>query len=312
MPRVSVIIPAYNAARYLTAAIDSVVKQTYKDWEIIVIDDGSIDETRSIAQSYKARLGSRLQYVYQSNRGQPAARNVGIRMAQGEFIAILDADDIWLPDRLSRGVAVLEGDLRVGLVHSRVARINTEGMIVGYFSFPRKYQSGKIAINIYTRRANILAPTVMLRKQCLQAVGLFDESMRATEDRDLWFRIAELYEIAFIDEVLAHSRLTPGSAGSDPERVLKSQLFFVYKHYRRRACGRTALYRALGQIYREQGDFFFSRRQLMKSISHYLRSVLYNPLKLKNVYMLFRAVAEPFVPRLLTTGPVKVYEGKML
>src|SRR5882762_3527509 len=104
MTRVSVIVPAYNAARYLRAAIDSVVSQTYADWELILIDDGSTDETRSVVHSYVATLGMKLRYVYQSNRGLPAARNTGIQWAQGEFIAILDADDVWLPARLARGV----------------------------------------------------------------------------------------------------------------------------------------------------------------------------------------------------------------
>jgi glycosyltransferase involved in cell wall biosynthesis len=295
MPRVSIIVPAYNAARYLQAAIESVVRQTYADWELIVVDDGSTDETPSVVYSYRARLGGKLQYIYQPNRGLPTARNTGIRQAQGEFIAILDADDVWLPARLARGVEVMDSNSDVGLVHSRVARINVDGAIVGYLDFPRKYQAGKIAINIYTRRANILCPTVLFRKRCVDVVGLFDETMGATEDRDLWFRIAERYEIAYVDEILAHSRVTPGSMSSDSSRMLKWQLFFVRKHYARHACGRAVLLRALGQIYREQGDLFFSRGELTRSIGHYSRSVLYNPLNLENVYMLFRASAEPLL-----------------
>jgi glycosyltransferase involved in cell wall biosynthesis len=311
MPRVSVLVPAYNAARYLPAAIDSVVCQTYADWELILVDDGSTDETRSVVHSYVATLGMKLRYVYQSNRGLPAARNTGIREAQGEFIAILDADDVWLPTRLARGVAVMDSSPCVGLVHSRVARINVDGDIVGYLGFLRKYQAGKIAVGIYTRRANVLCPTVLFRKQCLDVVGLFDETMRATEDRDLWFRIAERYEIAYIDEILAHSRVTPGSMSSDPNRMLKAQLFFVHKHYKNRGCGWVALQKALGQIYREQGDCFFSRGQLLKSIGHYFRSVLHNPLNHKNVYMLLRAGAEPFFSRVLAARPAKAYHGRL-
>jgi len=311
MPRVSVIVPAYNAARYLPFAIDSVVSQAYGDWELIIVDDGSTDETRWVVHSYASTLGMKLRYVYQPNRGLPAARNTGIQWAQGEFIAILDADDVWLPARLARGVAVMDSIPNAGLVHSRIARINVDGQIIGYLEFPRKYQAGKIAVDIYTRRANILCPTVLFRKQCLDVVGHFDETMRATEDRDLWFRIAERYEIAYIDEILAHSRLTPGSMSSDPNRMLKAQLFFVHKHYNRHACGWVALHKALGQIYREQGDCFFSCGQLVKSIGYYSRSVLHNPLNLKNVYMLLRAGAEPFLPRVLSARPAKAYQGRL-
>jgi glycosyltransferase involved in cell wall biosynthesis len=295
MPRVSVIVPAYNAARYLRNAIDSVVGQTYADWELIIVDDGSTDGTRALVRSYIAAQGDKLRYVFQTNRGLPAARNAGIRESQGEFIAILDADDMWLPSRLKRGVEVMDRAPDVGLVHSKVARINVDGDIVSYLDFPKKYQAGKIAVDIFVRRANILCPTVLFRKRCLDVTGSFDETMRATEDRDLWFRIAEHYNVAYIDEVLAHWRLTPGSMTSDPDRMLKGQLVFVNKHYKRRACGWVTLQRALAQIYREQGDCYFSRGQLATALRHYLRSVLHNPVHPKNVYMLVRAIAQPFL-----------------
>lgn len=310
MPRVSIIVPAYNCARYLPAAIDSVIRQTFADWELIIVNDGSTDDTPSVVSSYSHRLGTKLRYVYQSNRGVSAARNAAIQESRGEFVAILDADDVWLPARLARGVAVMDSNPAVGLVHSQIARVNSDGAVVDYHSFPPRYQAGQIAVDIFTRRANVLSPSVLLRKRCLDVVGLFDETMHATEDRDLWFRIAERYEVAYIHEILAHYRVSTGSATSDPDRMLNGQLFFVYKHYRRHACSRVALHRALGQVYREQGDFFFSRGQLLKSLGHYSRSVLYNPLNLKNVYMLLRAGAEPFLPGLLTERTAKVYEGK--
>jgi hypothetical protein len=200
---------------------------------------------------------------------------------------------------------------QVALVHSRAARINVHGDIVGYLDFPRENQAGRIAVKLYDRRASICCPTVLLRKKCLDVTGLFDETMRATEDRDLWFRIAEHYEIAYIDETLAHLRLTPGSMSSDPGRMLKWQLFFVRKHYARRACGRTALLRALGQIYREQGDFFFSRGELSRSIGYYSLSVLCNPLRIKNVYMLFRAGAEPLLSGIRTMRMPRSIKGKL-
>jgi glycosyltransferase involved in cell wall biosynthesis len=310
MPRVSIIVPSYNTGRYLPVAINSVIAQTFPDWELIVIDDGSTDNTRAVAQSYAPTLGEKLRYLYQSNRGLPAARNAAIREARGEFIAILDADDLWLPTRLERGVAVMDSRPDVGLVHSRTARVDQHGTIVGYKVFPPKCQSGKIAAYLLTRRASISCPTVLFRKQCLDLVGPFDETMRATEDRDLWFRIAERYEVAYINEILAHSRITPGSMTSDPDRMLKWQLFFIQKQYQRGACTWFAVREALGQIYREQGDFLFSGGHTRKSISPYFRSVLYNPLRLKNVYMLLRACAEPFLIGLLPGRTSGVTEGQ--
>jgi glycosyltransferase involved in cell wall biosynthesis len=294
-PRVSVIVPAYNAAVYLPHAIDSVLAQTFVDWEIVVVDDGSTDHTQSVVESYRPALADKLQYIHQSNHGLPAARNTGIKAARGEFIALLDADDVWLPQRLERGVQVLDSDPEIGLVHARVARIDTKGMVIGQLKVDPKYMSGRIAHDIYIRRAHIVCPTVMFRRHCLDKAGWFDESMRATEDRDLWFRIALHFKIEYIDEILAYYRLSPSSMTSDLDRLLGGQLYFVSKHYRSGCATRMEQLQALGNIYRELGDSLFRGGALTKAIGSYLRAVGYNPLSIPNTYMLFRAIMEPLV-----------------
>ena len=294
-PRVSVIIPAYNAAVYLPYAIESVIAQTYDAWEIVLVDDGSTDGTLAVADGYRERLGDRLQYIHQENRGLPAARNTGIRAARGEYIALLDADDVWLPQRLERGVPALDADAQAGLVHARVMRINAEGALIGQLAVDPKTMSGWIARNIYTRRAHIVCPTVMFRRICLEKAGCFDESLRATEDRDLWFRIAQYYKIVFLDEVLAYYRLSPNSMTSDMERLVRAQRVFVAKHRRSGAASRLDEMQALGNIYRELGDSQFRGGAVKKSLGNYLRSVVYNPLNIPNVYMLVRAIMDPVV-----------------
>jgi glycosyltransferase involved in cell wall biosynthesis len=294
-PRVSVIVPAYNAAVYLPYAIDSVLAQTYSDWEIVIVDDGSSDHTRALVDSYRPKLQDRLQYIHQPNRGLPAARNAGIRAARGEFIALLDADDVWLPHRLERGVPIMDADPNAGLVHARVVRINAQGTITGQLKVEPKYMSGRIARHIYTRRAHVVCPTVLFRNSCLQTAGWFDEAMQATEDRDLWFRIALRYKVAYIDEVLAYYRLSPSSMTSNLDRLLKGQLYFVAKHYKSGAATRLDQLQALGNIYRELGDSLFRGGALTKAIGSYLQAVRYNPLSVPNVYMLFRAIMDPVV-----------------
>jgi glycosyltransferase involved in cell wall biosynthesis len=293
--RVSVIIPSYNAAEYLPHAIDSVIAQTYPNWEIVVVDDGSADNTRQIVEAYKLWLQDRLHYMRQSNQGVATARNAGMRSARGEFIALLDADDVWLPHRLERGVELLDADPEAGLVHARVARVDAGGSVIGQLKVEPKYLSGRIAHNIYTRRAHIICPTVMFRKRCLEAAGWFDETMRATEDRDLWFRIALHYKIAYIDEILAYYRLSPSSMSTDLDRLLTGQLYFVAKHHQSGACTRMDQCQALGNIYRELGDTLFRVGTLSEAIASYLRAVGYNPLSIPNTYMLFRAMMEPLV-----------------
>ena len=113
MLKVSVIIPTYNRADMLGDALDSVLKQTYTNWEVIVVDDGSTDDTQSVMTRY---TDPRIHYVYQANKGLPGARNTGIRHAQGEYLALLDSDDVFLPHRLERQLALAEADPAIGVV----------------------------------------------------------------------------------------------------------------------------------------------------------------------------------------------------
>ena len=134
-PRVTAIIPAYNAEAYLGQALTSVSRQSYQNWEAVVVDDGSTDSTRALVESYAPAFAGRLRYVYQANKGLPAARNTAMRHAQGEIFALLDADDIWLEHRLETTIAAMDLDPTVGLVHARVARIDGAGNEIVWSNF---------------------------------------------------------------------------------------------------------------------------------------------------------------------------------
>ena len=115
MPKVSVIIPAYNASDYIAAAINSVLRQTFKDYEIIVVNDGSTDNTVDVLKPFM----SRIRYIYQDNKGEKGAKNTGIKLAEGEYIALLDSDDLWMEDKLERQVPILdESGPEVGIIHT--------------------------------------------------------------------------------------------------------------------------------------------------------------------------------------------------
>lgn len=299
MPTVSVIVPAYNASRFLGDALESVLCQTWKDWEVCLVDDGSTDSTRAVVQSFMPRFGSRLRYLYQPNRGLSRARNVAMLNSTGEIFALLDADDVWQPHHLQQGVASLSANPGLGLIHAAVARIDVDGRIIEYPPRPHaRYLSGRIVRYIYTRRAHILCPTVMFRRRCMDVVGMFDESMRSTEDRDLWFRIAEHFEIGYLPEIHAYYRISPNSLSRDREAMLASQIFFIHKHRRRGVSSRMAYHEALGNILRERGDDEFRAGNFRLALNHYGKSVLRYPMSAANVYMLVRALAEPFLARI--------------
>ncbi|PYS49191.1 MAG: family 2 glycosyl transferase [Acidobacteria bacterium] len=201
-PLVSVIIPTYNYAHFLSEAIQSVCDQTFRDFEIIVVDGGSTDNTREVVD----RFGSRVRYIYQENLGPIVARNTGIEAARGEYLAFLDADDYWLPQKLERQVALMNERPQVALVYSTIYQFESKsGAIVGEYPVS-KCRQGHVLRDLYLS-CFVPSPTPMVRKSVLTEVGCFDESIRyGSEDWELWMRVAARYELAFVPEPLAMYR----------------------------------------------------------------------------------------------------------
>jgi len=195
MPLVSVIIPTYNRAHLLGRAIESVLAQTFRDFELIVVDDGSTDCTGELLRSF----GSSVRSVVQLNRGVSAARNHGIRVASGELLAFLDSDDEWLPDKLERQVRDFD-PLRPWLISHTDEIWRRNGDPVRQKEIHRK-QSG-FFFDRALERCLISPSSVMISRALLDHVGLFDESLPAAEDYDLWLRITAFHEVTFVPEPL--------------------------------------------------------------------------------------------------------------
>jgi glycosyltransferase involved in cell wall biosynthesis len=282
MPKVDIIIPAYNAAKYLPLAIESVVTQTFEDWRILLVDDGSTDNTFELLTPFIQQLGPKLKYIKKPNGGLPAARNTAIRNSSAELLALLDADDIWLPCRLAESVKCFENRPEVGLAYGLISRIGPEGAIFDTFAGNPEHAEGKIAPYIYMRRVELPCPTVTFRRKCVDEVGMFDETLRATEDRDLWLRIALRYEVAFVSQVLAFYRTSPSSMSTDPERMLKAQLQFIEKHHGAPGCGLLARRRALGRVYKQHADALGNRRQFAAALRSSLRAIALYPMDIGN------------------------------
>ncbi len=282
MPIVDVIMPAYNAARFLPAALESVIAQSFTDWRVTLVDDGSTDGTASVAERYQARLGDRLHYLRQENSGPSAARNHAIRRSSGEFLAMLDADDVWLPCRLERSLAVLRERPEAGMAYGFLSRIDEHGAVVDTFATRNAHAEGRIAPYLYMRSLDIPCVTATVRRECLDRVGLFDESLRATEDRDLWVRVALHYDVALVPEVLAHYRISPEGATTNPERMLQAQLRFIEKHYGEPGCGRWARRVALSGIYRQRAEALAIRRNRLGAVGSALHAFALAPFQLNN------------------------------
>jgi GT2 family glycosyltransferase len=186
--RCSVIIPTYNRAELLPHTIESVLAQTYSDVEIIVVDDGSTDGTRAALLPYS----SRITYIYQDNRGRSAARNVGIEHAQGQYLAFLDSDDLFLPIKLKCQVAYLQKHPEVDLVYGDGYVMDEAGVLSSLGRFlTRTDGADRLAFLRRLLRSNLFPPnTALVRRSALDSARPFDEAMGALEDWDLWIRLA--------------------------------------------------------------------------------------------------------------------------
>lgn len=186
-PLVSVIIPTYNRREYVQLAIDSVLAQTYTNYEIIAVDDGSTDGT---GEALQRRYGNRIHYVWQENHGESVARNRAIEMASGEYIALLDSDDIWLPDKLARQAPVMNSNSSVGMVFCLAWLINSRGQRIADAVLAQDLGDAYVTPEMLCFQNYICASTTLIRKSILLAAGGFDSTIRFGEDWDLWLRIA--------------------------------------------------------------------------------------------------------------------------
>jgi len=221
-PTVSVIIPAYNAAAYIGETLDSVYAQTFTDFETIVVNDGSPD-TEELERALK-RFPPSLRYLKQENSGAAAARNTGIRAANGEFVAFLDADDTWLSSFLEKQVNVLRRD-RADVVWAD-ARLHGDSPLAGRtFMEVQPSFSEVTPENLLSVKVTVLTSTVVARRQPILDVGLFDVTLRRGQDFELWLRLARRgCRFVYQEEVLAHRRLVEnslsGSVMSQLQRTL--------------------------------------------------------------------------------------------
>jgi glycosyltransferase involved in cell wall biosynthesis len=201
---VSVVIPSFNYGRFLGRAIDSVLAQTYRHVECIVVDNGSTDHTPDVLASY----ADRVTILHESTKGPSAVRNAGIRAASGRYVAFLDADDFWLPEKLSRQVSLIETDEQIAVVGCRVQLMSAAGQVIGYKDFDEQ-ASDPIDLVVQLRRIALRdfwvggsASGALVRRGVFDAVGYWDETLHVAEDWDLWMRIGARFVVRNVPERL--------------------------------------------------------------------------------------------------------------
>ena len=211
-PTVSVVIATYNYGRFLSEAIDSVLAQTFKDFEVIVVDDGSTDNTSEVILIYLSRHN--FHYIKKENGGQASAKNRGIDESKGEFIAFLDADDVWFPTKLERQMPLFS-DPRVGVVYSKRVLIDLYGN-ERPFEHPKLYR-GPVLDQIFINNF-VCFSSAIVKRQCFEKVGKFDESLPMSIDYDLWLRMALHYHFDYVDAHLVMYRVGHGQMSDQLEK----------------------------------------------------------------------------------------------
>ena len=234
-PRVSVIIPTHNRRDLLRAAIDSVLVQTYPDVEIIVVDDGSTDDTTEAMAQYIGRIV----YLRQTNQDVAATRNTGIRAATGEYLTFLDDDDLMLPTKIERQVQLLAAHPDAGLVHCRFYHVDRDGNVLDKIGV---LPEGQVLKPLLCRNF-IWMGAPMVRRQCIEQVGMFDEHIPATcADWDMWLRIAQAgYTFACVQEPLGAYRVQQDSMLAKVGELESAVLAVLHKVYANPYCPVDAL-----------------------------------------------------------------------
>ncbi len=284
---VDVIIPAYNASRFLRAAIDSALAQQGVALHVIVVDDGSTDDTAEIARSY----GEPVVLVSQANKGLPGARNAGIAMSTAPYVALLDADDIWLPGKLARQTELLRAHPEVGLVFTDMIvfsgdfQVEEDGYLLTTPEYARleRRPLGDSACLLSeaaaqaVMRYNFICPSAtMLRREAIVGMGGFDEAFRVCEDIECWMRILRAWRAVAIERRLVLYRRWDGNISKQAQWMINARLQIgrkVFAHPELYAAGAAAYFTAersvslqrLGRLALENNDVPAARRHLMAS-----------------------------------------------
>jgi len=284
-PTVSVIIPTYNRAHLVGRAIRSVLNQTYQDFEIIVVDDGSTDNTEEVVKGFN---DGRIRYIrHDKNKGGAAARNTGIKVARGEYIAFLDSDDEWLARKLEKQMALFEtSDSRVGVIYCRWYVVDDDAGFVKQDK-DQALCRGHIWHTLLEGSCAIFTPLAIVRRECFENCGGFDESLPSYQDLDLWLRIAQYYHFDFVNEplVVMHNRLR-GKITTDVDAKLE---------------GRRLIHRKWGPIIKEQLGERAYRLQLSKGLSQIYANAVIQDLQASQRWSAWKNFA-----RLLATRQVSL------
>jgi glycosyltransferase involved in cell wall biosynthesis len=276
---ISVVVPAFNYGCYLAEAIRSVLAQSFSDFELIIVDDGSKDDTRKIVHRFP---DPRIRYIYQSNRGLSAARNTGIANARFALIAFLDADDLWMPEMLASAHARFQLlPPSFGLAACDSLRISQEGALLDHSRRGgRTLSEREIRSRDLILKSHFMPSTVVARREVFERVGAFDTSLRSTEDRDMWIRAASQFRVHYVSEPLVRIRKHGSNMSKNADRMRQNMRRVLAKSFQGgiRSPGMlSAFFRAYAFHFFEVAWMYFDEDRTGEAIAALLKSLVLWP-----------------------------------
>lgn len=280
LPTISVIIPTYNYGHFLSAAINSVLAQTYAATEIIIVDDGSTDNTKDIVRSF----GNDVVYLRQENSGLSAARNTGIVESKCDLIAFLDADDLWHPEKLKLQVDYLEAHVQFGMVYCGAREFDSmSGRTLGIHLDGKEGWLAEDLLNFEVPTVIAIGSTSLIKREVFDAIGKFDPQLNHSEDWDISFRIANKFRIGFVREILVEYRSHDKNMHKNIGRMEKAMVTCFEKAFissdatrdGHRKTSYSNLYKVLAGSYFRSGEYLAFLRCSVISISLSPRKLLH-------------------------------------
>jgi len=283
---VDVIVPCYNVEYYVRRALDSVLAQTHQNFSIYAVNDGCTDNTMKVLETYAPWCVS----ISQAHAGPAAARNRAIRQSVSPFIAFIDADDEWLPEKLERQVSLLRQSESLGMVCSHCLISESGSDHNRHILTDNVPHNGRVFQHL-ARNCFVSTPTVVVRRRCLEEIGLFNEALPVSEDFNLWLRIAARWEIAIVPEVLAIVKKRSGSLSvtTPPEERLRSGIAAL-EHVRSSCLALSPVEQHALRLALAERTYFYGSYLLSTGAKSVSRQHLASALKLQSTH--WRALAK--------------------
>lgn len=272
---VSVVIATYNMGHYLPHAVQSVLQQEYPHVEVQIVDDGSTDDTPAVTRRWDGN--PRVRIYRQPNGGQARAKNQGVALSRGRYIAFLDADDVWLPGKLTRQMPLFSGRPGLGVVYSDFERMDAEGRVLprGHVPMHRGRISGALLIDNF-----IPFPSAVVRRECFELHGLFDDALAMGIDYELWLRLSTFYEFDFVPEATVRYRIWSGQMSRNYRQRYDSGIRIMQNFISRNpgAVHRSIVERAWAHTYTGRGNtILWHEKDRGAAFRDYLRALSFRP-----------------------------------